>query len=92
MKEKRGWKMKIETEVDISSVRLREEEIIYFVSDKILDETQSRNKYVTANVFRLLEDIDNPNLSMRDAEKERFFREHFDSITLEDLESIVNSK
>lgn len=84
--------MKIEAEVDFRSVQLREEEIIYFVSDKIIDETQTRNKYVTAAVYRLLEDIDNPNLSIKEAEKERFFKEHFDSVTLEDLESIVNSK
>lgn len=84
--------MKIETEVDFRSVQLREEEIVYFVSDKIIDETQTRNKYVTSNVFRLLEDIDNPNLSISDSEKERFFKKHISSITIEDLEAIVNSK
>lgn len=84
--------MKIEANVDIGNVELNEEEIIYFVTDKIIEESMQRNKYVTSAVYRILEDIENPNLSLTDLAKDNFFRDNFDSITLEDLENIVRNK
>lgn len=54
--------MKVEANVDIGNVKLNEVEIIYFVTDKIIEESMQRNKYVTSAVYRILEDIDNPEL------------------------------
>ena len=84
--------MKIITEVEFESTLLDSNSIIQILLENVDLERCLTSKPVTAALFKIAQTVENPNISIAESDKEMFFKEHFDEITLEDLETIVNSK
>lgn len=84
--------MKLVTEIEIESTTLDSDAVIQIMLENVDLERCLTSKPVTAAVFKIAQTVENPNLSIVEIDKEMFFKEHFDEITLEDLETIVNSK
>ena len=84
--------MNITTELTIDTNEIDSDFIINILEDKIMEECFERHKPVTSAIFSLIENLENPNVSILENAKTIFFRENFDKISLSDLENLVNSK
>lgn len=84
--------MKLVTEIEIESTTLDSDAVIQIMLENVDLERCLTSKPVTAALFKIAQTVENPNISIAESDKEMFFKEHFDEITLEDLETIVNSK